>query len=88
MQQPADHRRANTTPSKPAVGVLRIIATSSLGGVAGGIFGAIAAQLLGLSRFLAGSASALAMALLVALILMREAKRTANKSVKLASGTK
>jgi predicted lipid-binding transport protein (Tim44 family) len=77
MAQPAGSTPEQSVPSNPPPRGLKLFATSVLAGIAGGLFGAIAAGLLGLSKMLAGGVAGTAMAILVALILIRERKRAA-----------
>jgi len=56
--------------------VIKLLGTSALGGVAGGLFAAIVAQALGLSAPFAGGVSGTVMAVLVAFILARERRRS------------
>jgi membrane associated rhomboid family serine protease len=56
--------------------LIKLLGTCALAGVAGGLFAAIVAQALGLSVPFAGGVAGTVMAVLVALILARERRRS------------
>lgn len=77
MEQPSDRTPKHSLAASPPLRGFKLFALSIFAGIAAAPFAYVAAGLLGLSPVIAGAVGGLAMAVLVALTLIRERKRAA-----------